>query len=107
MHRRSDGKTKVLLQVLDFLTIRRRPPKEKFFSRFLAVTDRHTDGIRERFGAEAAADEAAVVEAMRAQLDDALVQRLVGAPDGSDAHAPPGRRVFVPHKIMNFVRKKK
>jgi len=83
VHRRSDGKTKVLLQVLDFLTIRRRPPKEKFFSRFLAITDRHTDGIRERFGAEAADDEASV-RAQLQQCDDDALRELLTAREFRD-----------------------
>ena len=37
----SRGKTRLLIQVIDFLAIRRRPDPAKYFSRFLAVTDEH------------------------------------------------------------------
>src|SRR5277367_4764240 len=37
----SAGHTKLLIQLIDFLAIRRRPEPQKFFERFLAVTDRH------------------------------------------------------------------
>ena len=43
----SNGKTRLLIQVIDFLTIRRRPEPGKYFSRFLAITDHH----REKLGA--------------------------------------------------------
>jgi len=37
VHQASQGKTKVLIQLIDFLSIRRRPEPEKFFQRFLAI----------------------------------------------------------------------
>ncbi|MEM1176776.1 MAG: NADH:flavin oxidoreductase [Acidobacteriota bacterium] len=37
----SGGETRLLIQLIDFLTIRRRPIAEKYFWRFLEVTDRH------------------------------------------------------------------
>ena len=37
----SRGKTRLLIQVIDFLTIRRRPPPAKYFARFLTITDEH------------------------------------------------------------------
>lgn len=37
----SDGHTRLLIQLIDFLAIRRRPAPDKFFARFLAITDRH------------------------------------------------------------------
>src|SRR3954470_16660206 len=36
----SGGETVFLIQLIDFLAIRRRPPRDRFFARFLAVTDR-------------------------------------------------------------------
>jgi 2,4-dienoyl-CoA reductase-like NADH-dependent reductase (Old Yellow Enzyme family) len=54
---RSGGRTRLFLQILDFLSIRRRPEKAKFFARFLALTPRHRDAVRERVGAAAAADD--------------------------------------------------
>ncbi|MEJ1964683.1 MAG: NADH:flavin oxidoreductase [Gammaproteobacteria bacterium] len=39
----SDGETKVFIQLIDFLTIRRRPDPTRYFARFLAITQRHRD----------------------------------------------------------------
>ena len=41
VRRASDGRTRLFIQLIDFLAIRRRPEPKKFFERFLAVTDRH------------------------------------------------------------------
>lgn len=48
VHKASDGHTRLFIQLIDFLTIRRRPEPEKFFGRFLKITDRH----RAALGAE-------------------------------------------------------
>jgi len=37
----SQGQTKLLIQIIDFLSVRRRPEKGKYFERFLSVTRRH------------------------------------------------------------------
>ena len=37
----SGGETKLLIQLIDFLAIKRRPDRATFLSRFLALTDRH------------------------------------------------------------------
>jgi 2,4-dienoyl-CoA reductase-like NADH-dependent reductase (Old Yellow Enzyme family) len=47
VRRRSGGHTRLFLQILDFLAIKRRPPKDKFFARFLDVTP----ALRERIAA--------------------------------------------------------
>jgi len=49
----SGGHTRLLIQLIDFLSVRRRPPREKFFERFLQITDRH----RERLALPGSADE--------------------------------------------------
>ena len=41
VHRRSAGQTRLLIQILDFLQIRRRPPRAKYIERFLSLTERH------------------------------------------------------------------
>jgi len=73
---RSNGKTRVLLQILDFLAIRRRPEKEKFFARFLQITDRHKDAVAERFG-EAAATDVASIRTQLEQCDDETLQGIL------------------------------
>jgi 2,4-dienoyl-CoA reductase-like NADH-dependent reductase (Old Yellow Enzyme family) len=37
----SDGHTRLFIQLIDFLAVRRRPPEDKFFSRFLIVGEEH------------------------------------------------------------------
>ncbi|MBA3392274.1 MAG: NADH:flavin oxidoreductase [Deltaproteobacteria bacterium] len=46
VHDASNGETLVFIQLIDFLSIRRRPPRDKFFARFLEVTDRHREALR-------------------------------------------------------------
>lgn len=41
VRRASGGHTRLFIQIIDFLTVRRRPEKEKYFRRFFEVTDRH------------------------------------------------------------------
>jgi 2,4-dienoyl-CoA reductase-like NADH-dependent reductase (Old Yellow Enzyme family) len=48
----SGGKTKLLIQLIDFLSIRRRPVPSRYFGQFLAITSQH----RAAFGSPAAAD---------------------------------------------------
>jgi 2,4-dienoyl-CoA reductase-like NADH-dependent reductase (Old Yellow Enzyme family) len=43
--RASDGRTKLLIQIIDFLAIRRRPDPKKYFDRFLAVTGSHRRAV--------------------------------------------------------------
>src|SRR5579862_2200790 len=50
----SRGETRLFIQLIDFLAIRRRPAIERYFSRFLSITPRH----RLAFGDVDAADEA-------------------------------------------------
>lgn len=46
----SAGETLVFIQLIDFLSIRRRPPRDKFFARFLALTPRHREALAEVTG---------------------------------------------------------
>jgi 2,4-dienoyl-CoA reductase-like NADH-dependent reductase (Old Yellow Enzyme family) len=41
----SDGETRLFIQLIDFLAIRRRPEPEKFLQRFLAITDAHRKAL--------------------------------------------------------------
>ena len=41
VRRASDGQTRLFLQIIDFLTIRRRPDKAKYFRSYLQLTERH------------------------------------------------------------------
>jgi dimethylglycine catabolism A len=41
----SAGETLVFIQLIDFLSIRRRPPRDKYFERFLAIAPRHREAL--------------------------------------------------------------
>jgi len=69
----SGGHTRLFIQLIDFLAIRRRPDPAKFFERYLRVTDR----LRRALGAEEA-PEARVREQLRA-LPDADLERVLSA----------------------------
>src|ERR1700730_10672816 len=41
----SDGQTKLFIQIIDFLAVKRRPDPTKYFQRFLEITERHRQAI--------------------------------------------------------------
>ena len=45
VRRASEGRTRLLIQVIDFLAVRRRPDPEKFFARFLEIQPWHRDRL--------------------------------------------------------------
>ena len=69
--RKSDGQTKVFIQLIDFLTIRRRPEREKFLSRFLEITPAYRKALSMED-----ADEITVRDALIALDDEALDEIL-------------------------------
>ncbi len=66
---RSGGHTKLFIQLIDFLRIRRRPAKERFLGRFLSITDAHREAVGTR-------DDEAVRAALLAMTDAALAEVL-------------------------------
>jgi 2,4-dienoyl-CoA reductase-like NADH-dependent reductase (Old Yellow Enzyme family) len=74
----SGGETRLFIQLIDFLAIRRRPDPRKFFERFLTITDAH----REALGAEGWPQ--AQVRAALAALDE---DRLRGVLDERELEA--------------------
>jgi 2,4-dienoyl-CoA reductase-like NADH-dependent reductase (Old Yellow Enzyme family) len=73
---RSGGRTRLLLQILDFLAIRRRPEPAKYCERFLVVTPELVAAAQARLGAAAAADDASVRAALAA-ADDATLRAVL------------------------------
>ena len=73
---RSGGRTRLLLQILDFLAIRRRPEPQKYCERFLVVTPALQAAVAARLGAAAAADDASVRAALAA-ADDATLRAVL------------------------------
>ena len=43
----SEGHTKLFIQIIDFLAVKRRPDRSKYFQRYLEITDRHRQVITE------------------------------------------------------------
>ncbi len=41
----SQGQTKLFIQIIDFLSVKRRPEREKYFARFLQITDRQRQAL--------------------------------------------------------------
>lgn len=48
----SGGHTRLFIQIIDFLTVRRRPEKEKYFARFLKIEERHRRNLVEAMNDE-------------------------------------------------------
>ncbi|HEY3805648.1 MAG TPA: NADH:flavin oxidoreductase [Kofleriaceae bacterium] len=71
----SNGETLLFIQLIDFLAIRRRPERAKFFSRFLEIRPRHHERYARMAGAPAA-DEADLRAKLAALADDDLVHVL-------------------------------
>ncbi len=76
----SDGETKLLIQIIDFLSVKRRPEREKYFARFLQVNQRHRERLTEVTSDSGWLDavEAKVREFLNAAPDEAL-DRLLDA----------------------------
>jgi 2,4-dienoyl-CoA reductase-like NADH-dependent reductase (Old Yellow Enzyme family) len=81
VRRASQGETKLFIQIIDFLNIRRRPAAEKYFERYLTITPRHRDYLRMPEGDEAEVrarlavlSEAQCAEALTARELDSLRQ---------------------------------
>jgi 2,4-dienoyl-CoA reductase-like NADH-dependent reductase (Old Yellow Enzyme family) len=74
VRRASNGETKLFIQIIDFLSIRRRPAAQKYFERFLKVTPQHREFLQ-----MADSDEAGVRTRLAAlsesQLEIALTAR--------------------------------
>ena len=73
VHEASGGQTRVFIQLIDFLAIRRRPAPAKYLGQHLRVSDRH----REALGMDGADD--AAVRARLLQLGDAELDGVLDA----------------------------
>jgi 2,4-dienoyl-CoA reductase-like NADH-dependent reductase (Old Yellow Enzyme family) len=78
VHRRSRGRTRLFIQIIDFLRIRKRPPRDRFLASFLAITPAHRERLARALGddALAAAPEPLVREKLAA-LDDAALDTIL------------------------------
>ncbi len=73
VRRASGGHTRLFIQIIDFLAIRRRPTREAYFRRFLRVTDRHRAALGRL------ADPAGAIE--RRLSDEEVREALLALPD--------------------------
>ncbi len=78
VRQRSEGQTRLCIQVIDFLRIRRRPPRDRYFREFLALTPQHRERLSERLGDPLwrSATETEVRERLLSQ-DDAILESIL------------------------------
>jgi dimethylglycine catabolism A len=76
----SEGHTRLFIQIIDFLAVKRRPEKEKYFERFLELKGRHREALVELTGDSfwTTVAETAVREFLK-QAPDELVERVLDA----------------------------
>ena len=96
----SGGHTRLFIQIIDFLTVRRRPTPERFFGRYLEITRRHREGLVRRRGdgdwltAPEERVRRALLELDREELEEILTPRELEALDRgyrervTDVHLP-------------------
>src|ERR1051325_10115741 len=74
----SDGETLLFIQIIDFLAVKRRPEKDKYFDRFLKINDSHREALGHQFGNEVlqTASDSEVREFLKNASDDILDQAL-------------------------------
>ena len=78
VRRASNGETKLFIQIIDFLGIRRRPEPRSFFERFLVVTSRHRALLR-MTDCDEAAVRARLAGLNAAELEETLTARELEA----------------------------
>jgi dimethylglycine catabolism A len=78
VRRRSAGRTRLLIQCIDFLRIRKRPQRERYLGYFLEITDAHRKNLAEHLG-DPTWEEAAEAEIRRAllELDDETLDAVL------------------------------
>ena len=76
----SEGQTKLFIQIIDFLSVKRRPEKERYFARFLQINGRHRRALAEitEDSAWLAAAEANVREFLQ-NAPDETIDRILDA----------------------------
>jgi dimethylglycine catabolism A len=76
----SDGETKLFIQIIDFLSVKRRPEKAKYLSRFLKISELHREALAEHTADREwlNADEIKVREFLN-EAPDELLDRVLDA----------------------------
>jgi 2,4-dienoyl-CoA reductase-like NADH-dependent reductase (Old Yellow Enzyme family) len=78
VRRESGGHTRLFIQLIDFLAIRRRPDPQRYFAEFLAITERHRAALGDLSDAELRQRIAALP---RVELERVLTPREIEALD--------------------------
>jgi 2,4-dienoyl-CoA reductase-like NADH-dependent reductase (Old Yellow Enzyme family) len=73
VRRASGGETKLFIQIIDFLGIRRRPTARKYFERYLEITARHRDALHMPESDEAS------IRARLAAMSEADLEQVLSA----------------------------
>jgi 2,4-dienoyl-CoA reductase-like NADH-dependent reductase (Old Yellow Enzyme family) len=95
---RSGGETRLLVQIIDFLTIRRRPSKESYMKRFLALKPAHRERLACIAGCERALDAGDdEVRAMMLALPHATLLTILDAREVEDLERGYRERVTDTH----------
>ncbi|MBK8975724.1 MAG: NADH:flavin oxidoreductase [Planctomycetes bacterium] len=79
----SGGRTRLLIQLIDFLSIRRRPTREAFLGRYLRIGDHHRAACAARGLCSSRADEAAI-RTVLSGLDDGALREVLTAREWRD-----------------------
>lgn len=78
VQRESGGHTRLFIQIIDFLAVKRRPPKEKYFTRFFEVGERHREALADATGNDTWLNENAVnIRAYLTEAPDELLDRVL------------------------------
>jgi 2,4-dienoyl-CoA reductase-like NADH-dependent reductase (Old Yellow Enzyme family) len=78
VRRASQGQTRLFIQIIDFLAVKRRPEAAKYFARFLVITEKHRESLAALTGEERwrEADESEIRAYLAAAPPDVLAQTL-------------------------------
>jgi 2,4-dienoyl-CoA reductase-like NADH-dependent reductase (Old Yellow Enzyme family) len=80
VRRESGGRTRLLIQLIDFLTVKRRPERAKYFGRFLALNERHRRALAELTEDDSwLAREEALVRAFLADAPEEIIEKVLDA----------------------------
>jgi 2,4-dienoyl-CoA reductase-like NADH-dependent reductase (Old Yellow Enzyme family) len=74
----SEGHTRLFIQIIDFLAVKRRPDSAKYFARFLQITPQHRDELAKLTGDSTwlDADEAKVRDSLSTASDETIERVL-------------------------------
>src|SRR5205814_4352175 len=76
--RESDGQTQIFIQIIDFLSVKRRPEKEKYFATFFTVKRPHRQRLAEATSEDRwLEEEDAEVRAFLKNAPDAILDRVL------------------------------